>query len=61
MKKLMLALSLALGAACSTPTDVPPPSDPVLDSEPTCRSGYAIANRDGEWVCVAEDGTSYTP
>jgi hypothetical protein len=54
MKKLMLVLVLAVAGACAAPTGTEPVADPTLDEspdQPTCRSGYAIANRNGEWVC----------
>lgn len=55
MKALMLLLALAFAAACADPTGTEPVAEtgdrPTLDEIPTCRSGYAIANRNGEWVC----------
>jgi hypothetical protein len=56
MKALMLLLALAFAAACSAPTSTEPVADPGPgpsreETVPTCRSGYAIANRNGEWVC----------
>lgn len=59
MKALMLVLALSLAAACSAPTSTEPAVDgPRMDEGApiTCRSGYAIANRNGEWVCVSETG-----
>ena len=57
MKALMLLLALAFAAACSAPASTEPVVDPGEgpsreEAMPTCRSGYAIANRNGEWVCV---------
>lgn len=56
MKGLMLLLALAFAGACAAPTGTEPVADPAAgpsldETIPTCRSGYAIANRNGEWVC----------
>lgn len=56
MKGLMLLLALAFAGACAAPTGTEPVTEPTAgpsldETIPTCRSGYAIANRNGEWVC----------
>jgi hypothetical protein len=55
LRKLIIAGVALVLAACSEsskPTAPEPLSEVKSESEmPTCRSGYAIANRNGEWVC----------
>lgn len=57
MKKILLLLVTVVLAACSAPS-APVAPEASLDEAPiTCRGGYAIANRDGEWVCEPVEGT----
>lgn len=62
MKGLMLLLALAVAGACAAPTEpvAAPGAERSLDEVPTCRSGYAIANRNGEWVCEPIEGEPTT-
>lgn len=56
MKKIVLLLVAVVLAACSTPSAPVTPEASFDEAPITCRGGYAIANRNGEWVCEPVEG-----
>lgn len=58
MRNVLFVVLAAALVGCSSSTEpAPAPELEVVKNggELTCRSGYAIANRNGELVCVPEE------